>query len=149
MASEFCQFVDPNGTANLILTGHSLGGALAGFTGAMLGEQAVMVDNIGFTQALHNLIAYVNGVISNNDQAYLSVLSMGSYAEAAQQLATLYDLNYSDPIIQEYISGILNYNYRLFQAFDLSGLNPLDEVEMFTRFSNGDIRGFFLSGSVC
>ena len=119
MASQYKQLVDPNGTENLILTGHSLGGALAGFTSAMLGEEAVMVDNIGFTQALHNLIVYMNDVMSNNDQAYRSVLSMNTYGEAAQQLATLRGLNYADTTVQTVIESLLSYNYQLFQAFNV------------------------------
>jgi len=148
MASQYKQLVDPNGTENLILTGHSLGGALAGFTSAMLGEEAVMVDNIGFTQALHNLIVYMNDVMSNNDQAYRSVLSMNTYGEAAQQLATLRGLNYADTTVQTVIESLLSYNYQLFQAFNVSGQTLLDEVAIFSSFLNGDIRGFHLEGSI-
>lgn len=56
LARKFFAAIDaaPN-TGDLLLTGHSLGGALAGITGALTGTDAVLVDHIGFFTAITNL----------------------------------------------------------------------------------------------
>ena len=55
MAIEFYrsligQNVDPR-SANIELTGHSLGGGLAGFVASLYGKNAVMFDNMPFQDA--------------------------------------------------------------------------------------------------
>jgi Lipase (class 3) len=51
---------DTNGSAPMLLTGHSLGGALAGITAALTGTDSVLVDNIGFNNALEELVQAYN-----------------------------------------------------------------------------------------
>ena len=56
-AAEFYQQVNGNSIAsnsNIYLTGHSLGGGLAGFAGALYGESATIFDNINFMGAAQN-----------------------------------------------------------------------------------------------
>jgi len=43
--------------ANITLTGHSLGGGLAGYIGAIYGKNVVLFDNMTYTDAVNNLYA--------------------------------------------------------------------------------------------
>jgi hypothetical protein len=63
MAAEFFQAVTGTSTTNptagnAILTGHSLGGGLAGFIGAIYSQQAYMFDNMIFEKAATNAYTY-------------------------------------------------------------------------------------------
>ena len=53
LAHKFFKSVDDATTNSLHLTGHSLGGALAGFTGVVNDAEATLVDHIGFTRGLN------------------------------------------------------------------------------------------------
>ena len=58
LAAEFYRSVNGESTAsnsNITLTGHSLGGGLAGFVGSIYGVDAVMFDNMAFEEAADNL----------------------------------------------------------------------------------------------
>jgi len=56
LASQFYQKVSETATNPLFLTGHSLGGALAGYTAALYGAEATIVDHIGFYNALNRFL---------------------------------------------------------------------------------------------
>jgi Ca2+-binding RTX toxin-like protein len=57
LALNFFRTTDAtNGTSPILLTGHSLGGALAGITGGLTGTDFRVVDHIGFGAAITNLI---------------------------------------------------------------------------------------------
>ena len=61
LAKQFFDAVDAaNGNAPMLLTGHSLGGALAGITAALTGTASVLVDNIGFNNALEEFAQVYN-----------------------------------------------------------------------------------------
>lgn len=55
--------VDPR-TANISLTGHSLGGGLAGLVGATYGKSGILFDNMPFELAAGNTRAYSDPVIA-------------------------------------------------------------------------------------
>lgn len=64
------QNADPY-AANIIVTGHSSGGGLAGLVGAIYGKEGVVFDNMAFVTAARNLSFY-NGSPSNpNDPSNL------------------------------------------------------------------------------
>jgi hypothetical protein len=61
LAKQFFDSVNAtNGSAPMLLTGHSLGGGLRGTTAAPTGTDSVLVDNIGFNNALEELVQAYN-----------------------------------------------------------------------------------------
>lgn len=71
MAIEFYQAVAGSGnwlSANISLTGHSLGGGLAGYVGAIYDQNAEVFDSMTFLQAAKNTSEYIvsisNGAIT-------------------------------------------------------------------------------------
>jgi Lipase (class 3) len=63
LAADFYRtVVAGNPSQSIQLTGHSLGGALAGFVGSLYGRQATMFDNIAFEQAAQNLTTPVTAL---------------------------------------------------------------------------------------
>jgi Protein of unknown function (DUF2974) len=83
-AGQFLHQVDAsNGNSSILLTGHSLGGALAGITGALNGVQSRVADNIGFFSAVNSFIDGYNQI-----KIYLGY---STYIAAATQYASDYN----------------------------------------------------------
>ncbi len=59
LAADFYQQIKANVSGSIETTGHSLGGALAGFVAALYGLNTELFDNIWFTQAVRNLYTAV------------------------------------------------------------------------------------------
>jgi len=59
LAAQFYQQINggTDSNSNMILTGHSLGGGLAGFLGSIYGTAAIMFDNMPFERAANQLFA--------------------------------------------------------------------------------------------
>ena len=63
LAQKFFKAVHAaNDASPILLTGHSLGGALVGMIGALNGANSVLVDHIGFNAAITNLVAGWNSI---------------------------------------------------------------------------------------
>lgn len=58
MAAEFRNAVVAAGYANPILTGHSLGGGLAGFVASLYGDEAKIFDNMPFQLSAEQVFTY-------------------------------------------------------------------------------------------
>ena len=58
MAAEFRNAVVAAGHANPILTGHSLGGGLAGFVASLYGDEAKIFDNMPFQLSAEQVFTY-------------------------------------------------------------------------------------------
>jgi hypothetical protein len=83
MAAEF--YRDINGgnfdsNPNIALTGHSLGGGLAGFVGTLYGEQYTLFDNMSFEGAATDLLASFG----------YSALRLSYFDDAAAKPAPIY-----------------------------------------------------------
>ncbi len=124
LAAEFFQQVVGNGdtsnlqltdlnNANIILTGHSLGGGLAGLVGSIYGQQTVRIfDSMEFADAAANLYAAVqSGETATSQEFYLGsapsridgsgILSFQVIGQALDGLTpapvqTSYSLGYAD-----------------------------------------------------
>jgi hypothetical protein len=96
LAQQFYDDVQASVGGNVLLTGHSLGGALAGWTAAVNETDAVMVDNIGFFNALE---AFVD--VYNLMKEYLSFPDWSSaYAQFQADTAHLDHFDYTGLIFR-------------------------------------------------
>lgn len=78
LALKFYKTVNAaNGSSPILTTGHSLGGALAGFAGAINQSDSVLLDHIGFNTSINNLLAGWDNI-----KAYLT---LNSYSELRAQ----------------------------------------------------------------
>ncbi|MGD0643259.1 MAG: hypothetical protein ABSC22_21170, partial [Roseiarcus sp.] len=81
--------VDPSAynnyqSANIVLTGHSLGGGLAGYVGAIYGQQGVLFDSMPFAAAAQS--AYIDsiGIVEDEGQTYTdTILRSEIYGDVA------------------------------------------------------------------
>jgi hypothetical protein len=76
------------GAANITVVGHSLGGGLAGFVGAIYGLQGVLFDNMTFNNAAFNAYSQSLPSTNNGDAADGGVIP-GDAALSAQIYGTL------------------------------------------------------------
>jgi Ca2+-binding RTX toxin-like protein len=119
LAKQFFDAVDAaNGNAPMLLTGHSLGGALAGITAALTGTASVLVDNIGFNNALEEFAQVYN--------QFRPYLGFSTYVEAATQFAIDYHGGYVygsgvDLEIERAIDDALSSKYAFFRSMFVEG----------------------------
>ncbi|MHA7777189.1 putative Ig domain-containing protein [Roseibium sp. M-1] len=112
--------------ANITLTGHSLGGGLAGFIGAIFGEKAVIFDNEPFEAAAQSLYLHADSTPPLGSENY----------EQVQQLRNLvYGGESPLPIDTSKISGVaiegeLLETIRIFQETPVDQLSLSDSVEL-------------------
>ena len=132
-------------TNSLHLTGHSLGGALAGFTGAVNGAQATLVDHIGFTAGLDGLLtAYEAMQYEEVPGEAESYLGFATRAEAQNKYFTDNGLVDHTP---ESLQFLINWDW--LKQFGFDGTEGIDKIQSLD-FANtvGNINSFFLNGSI-
>jgi hypothetical protein len=94
-ALQFYKAVIDSGVAasNLLLTGHSLGGGLAGFVSALTGTNARLFDQMSFQEAASDFIQLINGSLPTSLASTLWPYLFQPYTNAdiltAQQRAAL------------------------------------------------------------
>lgn len=140
-ALKFFQSVnETNGGAPMLLTGHSLGGGLAGITGAVNDTSFDVVDHIGFNTAVANLVAGWDEL-----KPYYS-------ADSFDQVKTDYINSNGGQITEEmqiYFEGRLEPLWIFFNESGFQG-NENPDLEAITGFlqNSNSAQSFFLSGSV-
>jgi hypothetical protein len=99
LAVQFYNLVknsSPNGS-NISVTGHSLGGGLAGYVAALYGLQGRLFDNMAFEQAASNAQFYANLAYQGNPPTTLAAQSgallLSIYGNAQPWANKLSDLN--------------------------------------------------------
>ena len=101
-------------TANVELTGHSLGGGLAGFIGALYGKKGTLFDNMAFEDAADN--AYTAS--KQSLYPYQKALRQAIYGNATPWANDLSQLK------TEYLTGDFLANSRLGQTTPQSVIDP-------------------------
>jgi RTX calcium-binding nonapeptide repeat (4 copies)/Protein of unknown function (DUF2974) len=137
LASQFYKLVYSESEGHAItLTGHSLGGALAGFTAALFLEPGVLVDNIGFVRALGNFL--------DDWEAY------GKYT-AYSDVQAAYVAYKQDSL--EFFPGfelsieVFTKKYNTLSSFGISPDRVFDR-EAIDELLNEGLKSFYLDGSV-
>ncbi len=145
LAQQFFKSVaSAPGTGPLLLTGHSLGGALAGITGALNGTNSVLVDHIGFQTSLENLVTGWNEV-----KDYLSLSSSDEILpKYALDNGIIWQPGDIPPMGYVGYAKLVN-QWDFFKSIDYNGSEALDinTIQNFlgnSQYSNS----FYLSGSV-
>lgn len=147
LAKKFFDSVNAaNGNAPIVLTGHSLGGALAGITAALTGTNSVLVDNIGFNTALENLVQVYNQL-----KPYLG---FADYQSAREQYALdvygyVWNSTPDQAWIEDAVDTELLFGYNFFQSMGLNGSQDLD-FETLNDFlaDPAHTEAFYVLGSV-
>ena len=74
LAMAFYASVDAATNQPILLTGHSLGGALAGYVGSLMNRPGLLVDHIGFMDARANFLEAWTVYAANRDAGTLSTI---------------------------------------------------------------------------
>jgi Ca2+-binding RTX toxin-like protein len=148
MAAQFYDAVQASGggipPSNMLLTGHSLGGALAGWTAAMRSTNAVLVDNIGFNAAIEEFVEEFN--------LYRQYIAISDYAQAAQ----LYSNNFYGgyvygsglaPELELAIDNELGGRWNFFRGYGYNGTEVLTYEDV-NSFLQNNVDAFHNLGSV-
>ncbi|WP_084646956.1 calcium-binding protein [Mesorhizobium sp. WSM2561] len=103
-AAEFYDSVtsDLPSNAAVTLTGHSLGGALAGFVGAIYGTDATVFDNIDFEAAVHSLYVDYQSYLSGTFDPPQPGPTLAAYEEFFQAVFSGGEL--SEPVFSQIVS---------------------------------------------
>ncbi|MCP4183592.1 MAG: lipase family protein, partial [Hyphomicrobiales bacterium] len=148
LASQFFRSVVTNTSGPITTTGHSLGGALAGFTGSLYGSDILAVDPIDFFPALLNLKTLLERYILIKDDPNaatdeIALPLMGTFPTvefAEEQLAAM-----GIPLTQiPFISDQLNISddqLPKYVAFHLSGSIAIGAREAATPSTAIDLPG--------